>query len=362
MTNSIFRLFCLAVLLSIFAAVSIKAQQVDSSFGTNGFVSTNFTGVSSNGNNDDAAVKAFNLPGGKILVVANHKHSAEGVGIFRTMRLVRYTNAGVPDGPPGNNSGTIAARDAFIATNAAMQPDGKIVVVGYTFRLNFDLGDMWAIARYNQDGTPDTTPSGQDWYVTRRFGDGIGLINDVKIQPDGKILVLGTSYSSANIMTTIVARYHSNAQPDLSFGPYGEGFFDLYDNGALSKSLVIQPNGKLLLGGSRNPDALVASYNTNGTQDTTFGSDGYVRLAYGFSTTLNDFQLQPDGKILALTDTGFGGSSALTRLHPNGSKDFSFTPNGAVLINTSAPVTPAMNNIMHPAGGFETTRSIILRS
>ncbi|HEX8250752.1 MAG TPA: hypothetical protein VF599_21440, partial [Pyrinomonadaceae bacterium] len=123
MTTSIFRLFCAAVLLSIFTALPNLAQQVDSSFGTNGFVSTNFTGPNTNANNNDVAVKAFNLPGGKILVVANHQHNATDIGIFKTMRLVRYTNAGVPDGPPGNNSGTIAARDGFIATNAAMQPD-----------------------------------------------------------------------------------------------------------------------------------------------------------------------------------------------------------------------------------------------
>ncbi|HEX8735881.1 MAG TPA: hypothetical protein VF721_11185, partial [Pyrinomonadaceae bacterium] len=364
MTNSIFRLFCPAVLLSILTAVPGAAQQVDSSFGTNGIASTNFSGMNPAGTNDDAAVKAFNLPGGKILVVSNHVHSA-GPTIPRvyTMRLVRYTNAGVTDGPPGNNSGTIAARERFIAYDAAMQPDGKIVVAGYTSDTGEfgGLGDLWAIARYNADGTPDTTPSGQEWFVARRFTNNIGIINDVEIQPDGKIVVLGNLWSSANIRSTVVARYNTDAQPDLSFGPYGEGFFDLYDNSTLSRKLIIQPNGKLLLGGNFYV-AYLASYNTDGTQDTTFGDGGYVRLDYSTTVNLSDLKLQPDGKILALLDIGYGHSSVLARLNPNGSKDLSFTPNGAVFFDNSAPVQGSNGNVLYLTGGVDIARSIIQRS
>jgi uncharacterized delta-60 repeat protein len=362
MKTSIFRLFCPAVLLSLLTVLPNLAQQVDLSFGTNGWVSTNFSGASPNAPNNDEAVKAFNLPDGKILVVANHKYDLTGIGSFYTMRLVRYTNVGVPDGPPGNNSGTIAARDAFIATNATMQPDGKIVVVGYTYNPNHvPLGDKWAIARYNQNGTPDTTPSGQEWYVTRLFGI-FGLINDVKIQPDGKIVVVGYAQDSANNRLTIVGRYNSDAEPDVSFGPYGNGFFDLYDNTALSKRLVIQPNGKILLGGSYYPDAYLASYNTNGTQDTTFGAGGYVRLDYSGDDSVNDLQLQPDGKILVLVSSWFWYSSILARFNPDGSKDLSFTPNGAVFLDTSATHYPFMGNSPPTAGGYEYARSIIQRS
>jgi uncharacterized delta-60 repeat protein len=362
MTTSIFRLFGAAVLLSILTALPNLAQQVDSSFGTNGLVSASFPGITPNaGTNSETAVKAFSLPDGKILVVLNQVHSATGIGTYYTMRLARFTNTGVPDGTAGNNSGIIGTRDGFVAKAAVMQPDGKIVVAGQTARPNHvDLGDMWAIARYNQDGSPDTMPNGQEWYVTRQFGL-FGFISDVKIQPDGKIVVVGYAQDSANRQISIVGRYDSNAEPDASFGPYGNGFFDIYDNAALSKKIVIQPNGKILLGGSYYPDAYLASYNTNGTQDTTFGDGGYVRLDYSGDDSLNDLQLQPDGKILALMSSWFWYSSILARFNPNGSKDLSFTPNGAVFIDTSATHHPFMGNSPPSTGGYEYARSIIQR-
>ncbi|HEX8250751.1 MAG TPA: FG-GAP-like repeat-containing protein [Pyrinomonadaceae bacterium] len=375
MTFSIFQRFCLALTLLVFTVLPNPAQQADTGFGTGGFVNTGFGGGNPFGLNHDRAVKAFYLPDGKILVVANHRHNPVKSFPSNTMRLFRYTNAGVPDTPTPTipNSGTIGSRYNFVATDAAMQPDGKIVVVGYTFQNpENETGQDWAIARYNQDGTPDMV-GGVEWYITRDFGNNVDITTDVELQPDGKIVVLGTSFNQTSIsLKGTVARYNPDATPDSSFGSNGEGYFQLQDVGSLSKRLAIQSDGKLVLAGNTPPNdttanVWVARLNVNGTFDTTFDGDGILVVNNDGQEILNDLRLQPDGKILVLFDSNVDVTctpqnvreriSVLARFNPNGSKDLSFTPKGAVFINT----TPSVN-FGNQFGGNESWQSIILRN
>jgi uncharacterized delta-60 repeat protein len=367
----IFRSFYAAVLLLIFTVLPNPAQQADVSFGGSGFVNTSLTGSNPFGYNHEVAVKAFYLADGKILAVCNHRHSAEKSPTYNTMLLIRYQDNGDYDAP---NSGIIGGSSNFIATDAAMQADGKIVIVGHTYQNpQAETGADWVIARYNQDGTLDTV-SGVPWYITRGFGSNQDFATNVEIQPDGKIVVSG--YSTTHITNgqtvTVVARYNPDGSPDAAFGPYGAGFFDIYNDGYLSKELIIQPDGKILLAGDSylplqlsTSDVFLARFNSAGALDAGFGSGGYATLNYNNQEILNDIELQPDGKILALLDSNsrlagatdsFEQTSVLARLNADGSKDLSFTPNGAIFINVSPAATPT--NV----SGFESARSLILRS
>jgi uncharacterized delta-60 repeat protein len=367
MTTFIFRSFYAAVLLLIFTVLPNPAQQADVSFGGTGLVATNLNGINPFGSNQETAVKVFYLADGKLLAVCNHKHISPKSGPYNTMTLIRYRSDGAYDAP---NSGVIAAKSNFIATDAEMQPDGKIVIVGYTYQnASQETGADWAIARYNQNGTFDTI-SGFPWFIVRGFGSNLDFATNVEIQPDGKIVVSGysTTQVSGGQTVTVVARYNPDASADAAFGPYGDGFFDIYDNGAVSKDLIVQPDGKFLLAGDSSGDALVARFNSAGVPDVGFGSGGYVILNYNNQEILNDIELQPDGKILALLDSNsrlagatnyFEQTSVLARLNADGSKDLSFTPNGAVFINTSPADYPSENppSVL----GFESARSLILR-
>jgi uncharacterized delta-60 repeat protein len=77
-----------------------------------------------------------------------------------------------------------------------LQPDGKIVVVGYAQSLNFDF----ALVRYNSDRSLDTSFDG-DGKVTTQIGPSHDYAYSVTLQPDGKILVAGT------IMATLISRW-----------------------------------------------------------------------------------------------------------------------------------------------------------
>lgn len=98
-----------------------------------------------------------------------------------------------------------------------MQPDGKILVAGSS-----NSGSDWdfALARYNADGSLDTS-----------FGGGIvatavGLSDDkgrgVAVQTDGKILVAGFSRSGINYDFALV-RYNVDGSLDTGFGD-GDGY------------------------------------------------------------------------------------------------------------------------------------------
>jgi uncharacterized delta-60 repeat protein len=141
------------------------------------------------------------------------------------------------------------------------------------------------LVRLNSDGSLDNTFS----------QEGIGLLNNsvntIGLQSDGKILIAG--YFTYNEIDGIrIARLNSDGSLDETFSQTGTGL-----NGSV-KSIVIQPNGKILVAGyfiSYNGVARshIARLNSDGSLDTTFSQEG---------TGLNDdaysIELQPNGKIL----------------------------------------------------------------
>lgn len=103
-------------------------------------------------------------------------------------------------------------------------------------------------------------------------------------------------------------------------------------------AVVVQPDGKIVVGGSQGPPTYDAwgfglvRFDRNGTLDTTFGSDGKVATPFGTSSEIKGIALQPDGKIVAAgwTFTTPGEDFALARYNPDGSLDSSFGVSGKV--------------------------------
>lgn len=213
------------------------------------------------------------------------------------------------------------------ANGVAIQADGKIVVVG-SFRSTLDnhFKDFF-ILRYLSDGNLDASFS----------GDGIvqfdSHINDyyyaVAIQPDGKIVAVGTQNSQF-----VVRRYLSSGALDATFGNAGT-VFGVFQGEA--KSLALQPDGKIVVVGTSlefmaDRDFGVLRLNINGTLDTTFDTDGKVLTDVGTNTEDNGtgVALQDDGKIIVAGYTWNGSNYdiALVRYNPNGSLDTGFSGNG----------------------------------
>ena len=213
--------------------------------------------------------------------------------------------------------------------------DGRIVIAGTTANHK-----AFAVARYNSNGTIDTSFNGSG-VATTTFGTGSGtaIASSTVIQPDGKIIAGGTNSSSGKDVFTLV-RYNPNGSLDSSFD--GDGVLTTVmqasGGGDELNALALQPDGKIVAAGistnSTNRDIGVARYNTDGSLDTSFNSSG--KLIFSFAAGSDDYGLtmvlQPDGKIVVAGATsGQGYDFALVRFASNGSLDTSFGTAGQVV-------------------------------
>lgn len=117
----------------------------------------------------------------------------------------------------------------------------------------------------------------------------------------------------------------SNTAPSFAIG--GTALTDLTGGVEFSRKVLIQPDGKFIVGGSWTPDGgtdafLVSRFNADGTLDTTFGSGGYTLVDIFFNDFCEGMALQADGKIL-LT-----GADRLIRFNSDGTLDTSFNGSG----------------------------------
>jgi uncharacterized delta-60 repeat protein len=217
----------------------------------------------------------------------------------------------------------------------ALQSDGKIVAVGYSHPPI--VASDFAVARYNTDGTLDTTFSGDGMQLTN-FG-GEDQARGVAIQPNGKIVVSGVKCNASLICDLAVARYNPNGLLDTTFSGDGKALvaFGSGDNGT-SGGLAIQPNGKIVIGGymvnaSGNDDFAVYRLNPNGSPDTTFSGDGKVSFGFGVGRQDDVIDLALQGSNIVVVGSTANaawthGAFALARLTSAGVLDPTFSGDG----------------------------------
>jgi uncharacterized delta-60 repeat protein len=295
---------------------------LDSGFGKQGIVETAF---GPDYGQDEVAT---------VLVQGDGKIVAAGYSFMGTnetdFALARYNSDGSLDASFGTNG--IVTTDfgvAEVGTAAALQGDGKIVVAGYSWNID-TYGTVFAVARYNADGTLDSS-FGSAGKVTVTIGGG-DFPWALAVQKDGKILVAGSAGGSSQ--GAAVVRLNPNGSLDSSFGSGGKvvSTFAPYLGGYYNE-LAIQNDGAIVAAGATNSSSghlkcLLARYNSNGVLDTNFGSGGWVVGSFSGS---DDFwtstKLQSDGKIVVAGSTG-NADSLIARYNADGSPDTSFGDNG----------------------------------
>ena len=206
--------------------------------------------------------------------------------------LVRFTRNGIRDD-------TFFSDPGWSLTDVALQPDGKIVVAGhaYDYSGGYPPDGNFVVARYHPDGGLDDTFSG-DGSATTDFDHEAGA-KALALQPDGRILVVGYSGPvPGNDFELALARYNLDGTPDTSFSGDGEltaGFADI------AHDVALQPDGKIAVVGSASGDFAVARYDEDGALDPAFSGDG--RATVGFAdwrrSGARAIVIQPDGKIVA---------------------------------------------------------------
>ncbi|ABL66310.1 FG-GAP-like repeat-containing protein [Chlorobium phaeobacteroides] len=216
------------------------------------------------------------------------------------------------------------------AWGLSIQSDGKILVSGST-------ANDFAVVRYNADGSLDTTFS-LDGIVTTDFGNlKVDKGYSMAVQSDGKILVVGDSYSGSSTTDFAIARYTVDGILDTTFSGDGLVTTDFVNTDEIGYGVTLQNDGKILVAGdlmlSRDFFATVR-YNTDGSLDTTFSDDGLVITDFGSSYDYaQSVTMQSDGKILVAGCSN--DKFALIRYNPDGSLDSSFSDDGKVTTDFS---------------------------
>ncbi|MEP7318946.1 MAG: T9SS type A sorting domain-containing protein [Panacibacter sp.] len=240
----------------------------------------------------------------------------------------------------------------------ALQTDGKIVVVGYTYNSTTSNYDV-AIARYTTSGVLDNTFDG-DGKVTTDIENRDQLGGAIAIQADGKIVVAGDAKNSNNNNDIAVFRYTTTGALDQTFNSTGIKTTDIAQHDDHGKSVKIQTDGKIVVGGfaftNPNRDFAVVRYNANGSHDNTFSGNGNATTA--IETSSNDYgtslAIQADGKILLggyyNSSNGDLNNFALVRYNSNGTIDGSFGNGGKKLTDFGSVEDSAFSCALQPDG------------
>ncbi len=255
---------------------------LDNTFGSGGKITTDFGGGS-----DDGAFALSIQTDGRIVASG---FSIPGVGKTADFAIARYNPDGSLDTTFGNGGGVLTDFNNHsddVSFAIAIQTDGKIVAAGFSDTGSGSATDF-AIARYNTDGSPDTTFD-NDGKVITDFGGDDDEANGVAIQSDGKIVAAGFSDANGDFDFAL-ARYNPDGSLDTSFGGDGEVLTDFDRSDDEAFGVAIQADGRIVAAGfsdvNRDFDFAIVRYNSDGSRDNTFGSNGIVTT--NFETNFED--------------------------------------------------------------------------
>jgi uncharacterized delta-60 repeat protein len=333
---------------------------IDTSFGGNGQTpgqALNFFGTPQNlPDSVDQANAVLVRPVTQSIIVAGSTVSGAGSSqLLNFMNLIQYSSSGSVQSLDSfynaytDQFGNVTFGDAF-ANAVALQPDGKILVVGTANTPTDQIGpNSIIVARLKSDLSQDTSFGSNTGLASTVDGQNGGLgferlaidgIADAAVvQPaTGKILVAGTDFDNAG---DALVQLNPNGSVDTSFGGKGTGFAapGLGFGGSVT-SVALEPiagDSKILVTGyiSGSGKYFVARYNSNGTPDQSFGSNGQVfsKFLVGASagpSSIAAMKIEADGKIVVAGEviSSFKAAAVVARFNTNGSLDTSFGPSG----------------------------------
>ena len=260
--------------------------------------------------------------------------------------VARFNSDGSLDQTFGNQGLAVTGfGDGSAAASAVvLQPDGKIILVGVSGAGPYSELNDFALARYNANGSLDST-FGNGGKLKTHFP---GVFNTgstataVALQSDGRIVVAGRYKNEGSYREFALARYNANGSLDPSFGSSGMLTTTMGAGDAAALSIALLPNGRIVLtgyftAGHRNHDFALACYSASGTLDQNFGNGG--RVTTDFSGNSDDIAevvaLQSDGKLILAGQTGLYPSFnvAVARYNSTGQLDPSFGIGGKVSSN-----------------------------
>ncbi len=215
----------------------------------------------------------------------------------------------------------------------AVQPDGKIILAGTQSSEAPNTGSSFTIARLNPDGSLDPSFATGGIFRDSRLPTRISAYATLAIQPDGKIIEVGTSFGALTPNGTptsmaVAFRLNSDGTLDTTYGKGGLAEFAIPVAGSTTdlgiEAASLQADGKLVLGGTVSNNVVpggsdarfaVARLNIDGTLDTSFGGTGTVLTAVTLRGMTSDqafgLAIQPGGRIVLSGSAGYGRFTVL---------------------------------------------------
>jgi uncharacterized delta-60 repeat protein len=345
-TNALITLSVTAIAAAAAAASPALAApgDLDPSFGTGGFAPPSFARTNDTG----LSVGLARLADGRL--VAGATATVDGRPSQRF-----YLNGHLPGGAldrSGFGSGlllrggevissrpasghAVAIQRMLVFSGGQLRTVEKILIGGV---VTDERGNVFAIQRYNADGSLDTS-FGDQGLATIDIATGpfAAPITDeqalaLAVRPDGRIVAVGYASSSA-AGGVALAQLTRDGQADTQFGNGGRVYVQYPDGGAAFSAVALQNDGKIVAGGTSPGGFLLARFNANGSPDDGFGTNGRAVIAFPVGgATLHGIALGPDGRITAAgeagspTYTGIGDvhNIALARLTADGRLDPTF--------------------------------------
>ncbi len=325
-----FVILAMLVVLTASSLAFAQAGSLDTSFGTGGIFSTNFTQTG-------AADNAIAIQSDGKIVLGGLVSTSGGSSLAALVRLNTNGTLDTSFGNGGIVSSDFGIEFGAIVFGVAIQPNGQIIAAAEG---NFLL--FGSVGRFNTDGSVDTTFGSSGFAVSNSLGSQPGSSNALALQTDGSILITGNG---------LIGRFTSTGQPDTTFG--NNGIAPL--NSAVVTGMAVQSDGKILVTTGIGAEIVLSSplvlptaaegaiarYNSNGSLDTTFAVSGQAACV----ASAAGIALQSNGKIVvagtitsalatAISDgrtdpnnqTGFG----VVRYNSNGSIDTTFNPGNGI--------------------------------
>lgn len=263
----------------------------DTDFGSGGRLTVSF-----GAGNGSAFQKVLLQTGGKILAIGE----AYNTSSF-DFAAVQFNSDGSIDASYGNQGKVLVNFNGFndFGRDAVWQPDGKLIIAGAA--KNSNGNSSIALCRLNMDGSIDNSFGTNGKTTLSISGEADDYAERVILLPDNKIITGG--YSAGNFQ---ISRFADNGEIDNSFGSNGYVITDFDDFQDKAYAMVTDAAGSIYLGGHGYEAGngglfhfAIAKYHNNGTLNTDFDGDGKMTVLMGpYSSTIFDMVIQPDGKLL----------------------------------------------------------------
>ena len=286
---------------------------------------------------------------------------------FIGLALISSAQPGSPSSSFGA-SGFASSADEYFGRHKGLvvQPDGKVVVVGYDDQNERKRG---VIARYLPSGLLDPSFNGTGFVLQGSFGwseEDLEYLNIAR-SSDGKLVVCGVEGNSVSTRIRVV-RYNANGTLDQSFGLSGT---ISVNSGLLASAneIAILSNGKIMMAGKKGESpvrGVLVRLNANGWPDETFGGgDGILDFPFnGTHCVVRSMTVQPDGKLLVVADAYEGGEYlfAVARFIANGSFDNGFGESGIASTTIGEEGYGGMDLALRPDGRMVIVGSTVMNS